>query len=194
MIRRREDAHGFGQLRDPLNEAGLALLPVWDALGVIFGKFEAAMSVGADDLLEVVDPLDEEFLVALAVGGEVPVATFVEVLGHHAADILIIAAHERSAAGEVGGAEFNGRQARGRDQFGGLGAKGAGQDAVAVPILQPGRRRGIEGAEFEVGRPRPVGCDVAPDPGEQLTRVAAGSLDEQGDPRGAAMGGGGHGL
>ena len=76
---------------------------------MVFGKFEAAMSVGADDLLEIVYPLDEELLVALAVGGEVPVATFVEVLGHHAADILIVAAHERSPAGKVGRTQFDGR-------------------------------------------------------------------------------------
>jgi hypothetical protein len=93
----------------------LALLPVWDAFGVVFGKFEAAVSVSADDFLEVIHALDEELFVALAVSGEVPKPSLVEVFRHHAADIFVVAAHERSATGEVGGAEFNGWQARGCD-------------------------------------------------------------------------------
>ena len=176
-----------------MDEARLTLLPVRYALRVVFGQLEAAAPVAADDFLEVRHALDEELLVALAVGREVPEATLVEMLGHHAADVFVVAADERSAAGEVRGAELDGGQARGGDEPGGLRAEGTGEDAVAVPVLQPGRRRGVQGAELKVGRPRAVGRHVAPDSGKELARVGAGGLDEEGDPRGAAMGRGGHG-
>ena len=166
LIRSGEDTDGFGQLGDPCHQAGLALFPVRHAFGIIFGEFPAALTVGGDDLLEFIDPFDEEAFAALTVSGEVPVTPLVKVFGYPAADIIIITADEGTFPGEMRGAEFDGRQARRGDEFGGLRAEGAGQNTVPVPILEPGRRRGIEGTEFEEGRPRAMGGHIAPDPGE----------------------------
>ena len=92
---------------------------------------------------------------------------------------------------EVGDGEpqVHRRQAGPADGPGHRAVVDPGEDAVAVPALQPRGRRRLQRVRLEVDGPGAVPVQVADDPLEEAPAVAAGGLDEQGDVRGFGMAG-----
>ncbi len=112
-----------------------------------------------------------------AVGGELPVAALVEMFGDRGADEAVVHADVGAMAAESGGAQLDGGQAGGLDDPAHLGGEGAGENAVAIPLAQPGGWRGIERAQLEESGPRPVRGQVAAHAGQQFAGVGARGLD-----------------
>ena len=176
-----EDADGFGEGAELGDEAGLAGFPVGGAVGSGAGELgagEAALLEAGD---EVLDALDEEGFGGEAVDGEVAVAAVEEVFGDGLADEAVVDTDEGAVMGEGGGAEFDGGEAGGGDGAVHGRGEGAGEDAVALPVFEPGGGWGVGGAEFDKGGPGSVLGDVAADAGEDLAGVGAGGFDEEGD-------------
>jgi len=176
-----EDADGFGEGAELGDEAGLAGFPVGRAVGGGAGELgagEAALLEAGD---EVLDALDEEGFGGESVDGEVAVAAVEEVFGDGLADEAVVDADEGAVMGEGGGAEFDGGEAGGGDGAVHGRGEGAGEDAVALPVFEPGRWRGVGGVEFDEGGPGAVLGDVAADAGEDFAGVGAGGFDEEGD-------------
>jgi hypothetical protein len=123
----------------------------------------------------------EEALGVQAVDGVVAVTAIEEMVGDHLADAMVVHADEGQRAAEERRPQLDRGQPGGGDHVGHLLRERAGQDAVAVPVFEPGRRAGFERAQFDEAGPRTVGGDVAADAGEQFPRVGAGGLDEKRD-------------
>ena len=166
------------------------MFPVLAVIRVGARQIGAGAAPGLDDADKISHPLLEETFGAEAVSGELSVTTFEEVFGDHAADMRVVHTDEGASSGEVGGAQFDGWEACGSDNFGGFAGECPGEDAVAVPVSKPFGRGGVGAAQFEKSGPWAMCCDVASDTGKQFAGVGAGRLDEERDAwDGAAAGG-----
>ena len=176
-----EDAHGLRQSAELGDETILAGFPIGGAVRGGTGEAGAGMPALLEAGDEVFDALDEEGLGIETIHSEVAVAAIEEVLGDGLADEAVVHSDEGSPVREGGGAEFHSGQTGGRDGAVEGRGKGAGKDAVALPVFEPGRRRGVGGAKFDEGGPGSLLSDVAADARENAPGVGAGSLDEEGD-------------
>ena len=135
-----------------------------------------------DSVDKILDALDEECFGGNAVNGEVAIPAAEEVLGDALTNEAIVNANERAIMRQAGGAEFDCRKSGGGHRTIHFWRKGAGEDAVYIPVLEPRGRRGVECAQLNESRPWPGLGHVAADAGEHLAGVGAGRFNQKGDP------------
>lgn len=103
-------------------------------------QLPANVPCGADGVDEICRSLLKEAFCMQAVGRELNVAALQKVPRHHRADLTVVDAHEGEIVAKVCGAQFDGGQPGGGNDVGCFLREGAGENAVALPVLEPRRR------------------------------------------------------
>lgn len=189
IIVARHDTDRFWKPLEPLRQATLPLFPA-SRSAVSRQVNLAGIAGGFDELDERVGAGVEEAIFAARRGaeGELAEPNIEELAKNQLRDGEIVGADARQAHSGNGVANIDGGQMRAEDGPRHAAVVDANEDALATPLSEPRRRRGVETLRAEENGPGAAFVNVACDSTQESASVGERSLDQKGDVRRSSHG------